>query len=318
MTVATRSAAIIDLRDHFEATADPGDPEAVALAFASAAAEVEAARGGTIYVPPGEWLLAGAGDDREPVVRLATPGTRLLGAGMRATRLRLAPGENRAVVGVKAPGVTLERLTVRGNLDAPPPRGSPHGITMRGDPTFFTISDVVVESVCGYGIFVRAVRDDPGLFTHVMLRNVVIDGCGNDGIDFKVVRKATRKARYRSPGPRAYLRSVSVRDHSVRKPLPGGQAGERGIDVRGQLHMHGIEILAVKAGTARTKGALGVAFRPHGDSNHGRNGGWSTLENYFISLRPPPDDEGRRGWGISAAKSIATSVIVANGTILEI
>jgi hypothetical protein len=312
-------SAAVDLRSHFRGYPDPRDPRAVGAAFGRALAAIAEAGGGTLYVPPGEWMLGG-GADVPPVV-LTTPGTRLVGAGMRATVLRVAEREHRAAVAVRAADVTIERLTLRGNLHAPPPGAFPHGLTMRGDPTFLTIRDVVVEEAAGYGIYIRGRSDEPGVYTHVLLRNVVVRDCGNDGIDFKQVDRRAQTPTLRAAGPRAWLRSISIRDHSRSRPTATEErAGERGIDVRGQVHIVGLEVLGVRAALNRAPGALAVKFRATGNTSDRRTGArsdgaaWSTLDTYHVTLLAPIDPNGRRGQGI-VVRGLEQAVRVGGGSV---
>jgi hypothetical protein len=307
--------SVVDLRSFFQGEADSSDTDGVMAAFEKALAHVEKMKGGTLYVPAGEWLVSRKG---QGAIILTTPGMRLLGAGMRATRIRV-DGPSVTPISVRAPGITIERLTVCGTLDTDHP--GKIGISVRRDPTFISIRDVVVEAVGGYGIFFKSRRDDADVFANVTLRNVVINRCGDDGIDFKAMTQNQDRARQvidRTAGPRALLRNIAIRDHSALYPAPDSARGERGIDARGQLHIHNLEVLNVKPGAYGKGGAVGVAFRAVEDNApKGRDASWSTLENYYVS-RLPATPDATRGGGVKVNPEIADKVFVSNGNVVDL
>ncbi|WP_428678436.1 hypothetical protein [Reyranella sp.] len=274
--------------------------------------DVEGGGSSILTVPPGVWTLARN-------LRLTAPGMSLCGAGMRATRLKLVGGAASSVVTVNASGVVLRRLTICGNIDDPPTGARPHGLVIKADPAQTNLQDLVVESVCGYGILIRGRGDDRGAFVDVRLHNVVVQNCGNDGIDFKALRHP-RSSVKGSLCARAFLRNIVVRDFSLFKPHPdlrGG--GECGVDVRGQVYMIGIEILGVKPGDFGKPGALGVHFRKENPApeQHGRGSGGSSLQNYYISLRAPADIGGKRGRALAIGGNVKRRIAIGEGHVVD-
>jgi hypothetical protein len=245
-------------------------------------------RGGVLYLPPGEWTV------REPV-RIPADNVALTGAGMRATRLRLAPGVRGHVVTVDGDGVSIERLTIVGNGAAFEGEELGHGIRVGSNARHLLVRDVVVEDVQGYGIGFqpRAERDEPGdvnvggLFHDVALRNVIVRGSGRDGIDFKNYdweNSACPRESYeetpstppRCNGSRSFLRNVSVTGFGQHEPI----RDQRGIDIRGQRLLQNIEVLDVP------EPSDGVLFRTEvGGRPNGRGGQWSTLEGFYVSMQ---------------------------------
>ncbi len=315
---ARADASVLDLRTFFQGPIDPGDSASVTAAFAAALLEIEKRHGGTLYVPPGVWRVRSSNSGKAPV-RLATPGMTLICAGMRATRVQL-DGAKSAVITVLAPAVCIERMTVGGNLHSMDPGGV--GIAVRRDPTFVSIRDVVVESVGGYGIFFKSRRDDPEVFANNTLRNVVVKQSGDDGIDFKAMKGQIERpyiSHMKTAGPRALMRNVAIRDHSQLYPHPQYEnRGERGIDVRGQVHLHNVEVVNVKPGAHTRSGAVGVKFRNRGtNGTKGSGAEWSTLENFFVSRLPAPPPN-TRGGGVKINASIADRVYVSNGNVVDL
>jgi hypothetical protein len=115
------------------------------------------------------------------------------------------------------------------------------------------------------------------------------------------------------------FRNVAVRDHSQLYPHPEYPSrGERGIDVRGQVHLHNIEIANVKPSAHGRGGAIGVKFRNRGpNGGKGSSADWSTLENFFVSrLSAPPGET--RGGGVKVHDAIAGRVYVSNGNVVDL
>lgn len=303
----------LDLRNYFPGPVDRSDPELVSCAFERALHDVAKGGSSLLTVPPGVWMLARN-------LRLASPGMSLCGAGMRATRLKLVGGAASNVVTVNASGVVLRRLTICGNIDDPPNGALPHGLVIKTDPVQTILQDLVVESVCGYGIFIRGRADDGGAFVDVRLHNVVVQNCGNDGIDFKAVRHP-RSLASDSLCARAFLRNVVVRDFSLFKPHPHQRGGgECGVDVRGQVHMTGLEILRVKPGDFGKPGALGVHFRKENAATevHGRGSSWSSLQNYYVSLQAPAKAiGGQRGRALAIGGNVKRRIAIEQGHVVE-
>lgn len=330
-SLAAGYANVFDLRTFFTARIDAADPNRVGEAIVAAAKAVRAAGGGAIYLPPGEWSVQTNFTKPVTAVLLDTPGMSLCGAGVRASRLRLLGKEDCDVITIRAPGVTVERLTVIGNLTDPPPQSKPHGIASRGDPTFVSIRDVAVESVAGYGVYVLGRRETPGVYTNVSLRNVSISRCGNDGVDFKTrspalePRQGYPKPLILAQGPRAFLKNIAVHDHSQLYPddAPGNRRGESGIDVRGQIHLENIEVLRVPPGRYGKGGGSGVVFRdappgPVGTSeDHGADARGSTMQNYYITRRRPLPGERRRAGGVVGPPQIQELIAYGNGWVVD-
>jgi hypothetical protein len=353
--VSVPSHRHVDLCDHFPGTTiDPQDAEAVAVAFHHAGIALALQGGGVLDIPPGEWLVQPMPESPKAAVWMRTRGTTLRGAGMRATRLRLVGGQPSCVVCIVAPGVTVERLTIVGNLDdAPqdvPPalaeRGltaddlvalsiQPHGVVAHDCPAFTQLRDLVIEDVVEYAtnfsVHVRTF-DHPGdCFCDIVLRNVHIRRCGNDAIDFKM-RPTPGAVPGREPagssGPRAFLRNVSVVGHSSLWPgdEPGDRRGENGVDARGQVHLQNIEVREVRPGRYGKGGGSGICLRDETASGdgvsfgmHGAGGQWSTLSGYFISRLPADEAEPHgRGGGVLTTPLLATTVQVANGHVVDL
>lgn len=306
-----KAQPVLDLRSYFPGRIDQSDPELVSRAFERALNDVEGSGSSILTVPPGVWTLARN-------IRLTSPGMTLCGAGMRATRLKLVGGAASSVVTVNASGVVLRRLTICGNIDDPPTRARPHGLVIKADPVQTNLQDLVVESVCGYGIFIRGRGDDSGSFVDVRLHNVVVQNCGNDGIDFKALQHPRSLAKG-SLCARAFLRNIVVRDFSLFKPSPDQRGGgECGVDVRGQVHMIGMEILGVKPGDFGKPGAMGIHFRKEKPVSgaHGRGGSGSSLQNYYISLRAPAVG-GRRGRALAIGGNVKRRVVIGEGHVVD-
>jgi hypothetical protein len=239
-------------------------------------------RGGVLYLPPGEWTV-----DR--AVRVLSDDVTITGAGMRATRLRLADDVRDHVVEVLADGVSIERLTIVGNGAASDREGLGHGIRAGDNAAHLLVRDVVVEDVQGYGIGLQPQAGDDakvgGLFNDVVLRNVAVRGTGLDGIDIKNYdgdNEACPAASYEDEpvtppgcnGRRSFLRNISVSGIAQHRPL----RDQRGIDVRGLRLLQNIDVLDVPPTSH------GVLFRTElGGTPNGRGGQWSTLEGFYIS-----------------------------------
>ena len=311
-----------DLRMYLPKQHHRPDAATVNQAFDTALGALAANGGGSLYVPPGTWPI------NRPI-DVHTAGIRLCGAGMRATRMRAAADSRLPIVRIYASGVCLERMTLVGNLPDLSEGVLPNGLVVRGDASFVELRDVVVEQVARKAISFKGRRETPGTFALNSLRNVVVRKCGDDGIDFKADR-------YRSghdhpepvvacSGPRAFLRNISIHGFSERYPR-GDSHGENGIDVRGRIHLHNIEIRDVPHGSAHTGGATAIVFRAGNHARaHGSGAAWSMLENYYVTRRAPPPSRAadvfsleysrsvQPGRALTVPEEIRSQVFVSNG-----
>jgi hypothetical protein len=267
-------ASTIDLR---EAAANGSvDPAHASPLFQRALATIASRGGGTIYVPPGEWVID------EPV-HIATYGTTVQGAGVRATRVRIRNGVPSHGIAIEAGGAAVERLTVVGNRRTVPPEPGHHGIRVGGDQAdWIVLRDLAVEDAQAYGIGLQK-----GSFESIVIENVSVTGSGADGIDFKNTTDT---------GTRCFLRNVTIE-------RVGGPA-KAGIDVRGRVRMQNIDVLGIGPGQ------VGVRFRD--TDRNGRNGVgglWSSLDNFFIAK------ERLAGIGIDNPRQLG--VAVGNGTVVQ-
>jgi len=272
----------LDLR---EAAPDPDD---ASPAFAELVAELARSGGGVLHVPPGRWALSES-------LTLDAPNITVVGTGLRATKLVMADGIRSSVVSILADGVTLQRMTIVGNLASlrsSMDQGLPHGVRVGNNARHVRIADLVIEDAAGYGIgFQPSGGTDRlrGTFDHFAIENVSIIGCGHDGIDIKNYDSAnpacpdeTYDEQPRTPdscnGGRSFLKNVSVDRHSL---LFGHPDRKSGIDIRGGRQLENIEVLNVRPG------AIGVHFRTDvGGYPNGRGAQWSTLVNCHVSLTP--------------------------------
>lgn len=64
--------------------------------------------------------------------------------------------------------------------------------------------------------------------------------------------------------------------------------GENGIDVRGRVHLHNIEMRDVVHGSEPVDGATAIVFgaRNH-DRAHGAGGAWNILGNNVVTVQSP-------------------------------
>jgi len=263
-----------DLRDGF---AGAVDPERASPAFANRLAAIADAGEGVLVVPPGRWVV-----DEE--VRLTTRGSSLQGAGMRASVIEVQAGARTHGVVVEAGGVTIERLTVLGNRESLDDDDGFHGIRAGSDDAdWLHIRDVCVEQAPAYGIGLQRAS-----YEFVLIENVSIRECGRDGIDFKNVHDV---------GSRCFLKNVTVERHGLR------EANTAGIDIRGNVRMQNIEVIAVGEGRS------GVRFRSgERGSQNGLGGDWSGLVNYFVTTA------GRGARGVDNGD--LTGVRVGNGNVV--
>jgi hypothetical protein len=257
------------------------DPDAASDAIAQQLARLRSTgRGGTLQLPPGTWTI-----DRP--VRLDAPDLRLVGAGMRATRLRMAPGAAAHLVEIDADGVTVERLGLQG-VGTDDPDASGHGIRVGSSATDLLVRDVVIEDVPSYGIGLQPSdggiggRRVAGLFDGIVLRNVVIRGCGQDGIDVKNIDETVDACRSDDAaevavacnGRRSFFRNLTVSEVGLRPT----QEGEKpAIDLRGIRSLQNIEMIGL------TGGAFGVRFRnDEAGPPNGLGASGSTIENFVV------------------------------------
>jgi hypothetical protein len=205
-------------------------------------------------------------------------------------------------------------------------------VSVRGDVNFVELRDIVVERAARKALSIKGRRETAGAFALNSVRNVVLHRCGDDGIDFKLDERGTAgdgaPLPVGCPGPRAFLRNLSIRGFSARFPR-GDLHGERGIDVRGRVHMHNIEVLDVVHGNERASGAKGIVFRAGKPSlSHGAGGAWSVLENYYVTCQSPAALPGdgfftlqaaaptRSSRGIAVPEEIEHRLFVANGNVI--
>lgn len=334
-------SATFDLRAFFDGEVRPDDPVATTEAFRRADRALAGTGGGTLHVPPGRWVVQALEQDPSAALVLRTPGTTLRGAGVLASTIALDRGQDCHVVVVVAPGITIERLRVVGGLQHQPaevlagravPARRSHGISLRECPSYTLVRDVLIEDVVGYGIGSIIVHGgakaeaDP--FTQLRMHNVTLRRIGDDAIDFKIDVDHERPgpddpdpAAMGHSGPRAFLKNISVTDHSVLGPCAAAPArGENGIDGRGQLHVQNVEVLQIRAGAWGKQGGAGITLRdetgPGGgvsSAGHGRGGQWSTVQNYHLTVRPRPDLWNGPGVGLIVTPTIQPVVSVTNG-----
>jgi hypothetical protein len=253
---------------------DPVDGQRASRAFEVVLAAIAEAGGGVLYVPPGDWAL-------EETLVLDTPGTTLLGAGMRATRLRSgaggAPGGWHAVR-IVADDICVERLTVVGHPD-----NIGQGINGGDNVGLVVLRDLVIQDTTGYGIgFQQDRRGTGGIFEDLTFENVTILDAGNDGIDFKnfdaddprcdIEPGEDDEGPLPCNGSRSFLRNISVVGHARLEP------DKRGLDIRGQRLLQNIDVLDVG------REASGIVLRPEaGGGPNGRGGRWSVVENWYVT-----------------------------------
>jgi hypothetical protein len=266
----------VDLRD--AAGGGAVDPAHATPLFRRALATLAAQGGGLLYVPPGEWVV-------DEAVRIATPGTTVRGAGVRASRVRV---RNRVLahgIVIETTGVVVERLTVVGNRASVPVTPGHHGIRVGGDQAdWIVLRDLAVEDAQAYGIGLQK-----GSFESIVIENVSVSGSGADGIDFKNTTDT---------GTRCFLRNVTVERSGLTTPAKSG------IDVRGRVRLQNIDVLAVGAGQA------GVRFRDTDkNGNNGVGGLWSSVGNFYITKSH------RAGVGIQNPNQRGVSI--GNGTVVE-
>lgn len=237
-------------------------------------------RGGRVHLPPGDWTIS------RPI-ELDGPHVHLSGAGMRATRLLMAPGRSGHMIEIDAAGVMVERLSLIG-VGSDDPDISGHGIRVGSSVTDAHFRDLVIEDVPSYGIGLqpRAPRVGDaridGLFDGLSLRNVVIRGCGQDGIDIKNIDETNDACRSDDldtlrqgcNGRRTFLRNIAVSEVGLRVDEEGAKPA---IDVRGVRSLQNIEMFGLD------RGAFGIRFRndPGGPPN-GLGGDGSTIENFVV------------------------------------
>jgi hypothetical protein len=338
--------APLDLRTFFDGDVRPDDAAATTEAFRRADLALAAAGGGTLEVPPGRWVVRALERDRSTAILLRTPGTTLRGAGVLATTIALEAGQDCHVIVVVVPGTTIERLHIVGGLQHQPaevhagrvePARRSHGISLRECPSYALVRDVLIEDVVGYGIGSIIVRGgdqlEPDPFTQLRLHNVTLRRIGDDAIDFKIDVDHERlrpgdpdPAAMGHRGPRAFVKNISVVDHSVLGPCePSPARGENGIDGRGQLHIQNVEVLRIRPGAWGKQGGAGITLRdetrPGGgisSASHGRGGQWSTVQNYHLTIRAPSDLRDRPGVGLIVTPTIRPVVSVTNGNEVEL
>jgi hypothetical protein len=183
--------ALLDLRSelravsfnvkHYGAIGDGVTNDTTAVQAAADAAE--AAGGGTVFFPPGTYLVNG--------VDLPTK-VRFLGSGWAST-LKLAASQSRAVVKLKSPEVIqagIEQLDIDGNRTAQS-SSSAHGIhfVTTGTTTYadgggkqLYLKDVRVRYTKGHGIYVPDASGTSGTQMH----RVVVFMAALDGFNLRV------------------------------------------------------------------------------------------------------------------------------------
>jgi hypothetical protein len=260
---------------------DGTDPDDASDAIADQLARLRSTgRGGRLHLPPGDWTIS------RPI-ELDTPHLHLTGAGMRATRLHMAPGVDGHMIQVDGNGVVVERLSLRGvGLDDPDLAG--HGIRVGSSATDVLLRDLLVEDVPSYGIGLQP-RDARvgdarlgGVFDGLSMRNVVIRRCGQDGIDIKNIDETIDACSLREVetleadcnGRRTFLRNLAVSEVGL---LAAADDGKPAIDVRGVRSLQNVEMFGLD------RAAFGIRFRndPGGPPN-GLGGGGSTIENFVV------------------------------------
>lgn len=211
-------------------------------------------------------------------------GTHLRGAGLGATVLQLGSRGGHMMSGGVVQDVTLRDFTLIGNRGAQTVTGT-HGIRL-GDATRIRIQDVSIHDTEGYGIGLQ-VSGEGGAFDNVVIRGVLIEDPGSDGIDIKNRSNANR--------------ALIISDTTVTRP---GRidSTDAGIDVRGPATLSNIHIRGLDVAQR------GVRFRngEMSDSN-GLGGHQASMSNFHISSEP-----GSTSIGVSI---VARDVNLANGNI---
>ena len=282
-----RDADMFDIRTY---GASANNPAANTQAITAALAAIATNGGGVLYVPPGVWKL-NAG------IPLSTPGTTLLGTGIKASTLALATGVNDTVVKVNVNNVSVERLTVQGHPPYPNSGGN-HGIRFGSSVQWGRVRDVIVSSTFGYGIGLEG-----GSYSYIEIDSVSISDCGHDGIDWKNddttnADHTVADAHPELSGTRNIVRNVIVRDFA------GAEAAQAGVDVRGRVGLQNIEVFVPALGL------FGVRFRQT-SVEHGIGGDWSTLENYYVEV---PDNSGAIDRGVKR-ESLAIHAVWDTGNV---
>lgn len=220
----------------------------------------------------------------ETTVICLKSGTTLRGAGIGATVLQLGSRGGHMLDGGASEDVTVRDLTLIGSRGAQVVSGT-HGIRFH-DATRVRIEDVSIHDTDFYGIGLQSLQSE-GAHDNVVIRGVLIEDTGSDGIDIKNSDSENR--------------SIVIADTTVVRPGRDDPT-DAAIDVRGpvtlsNIHVHGLD------GARR-----GIRFRHGEESNdNGLGADQASLTNFWIR-----SDPGSTTIGLAV---VARNVKISNGNI---
>ena len=236
--------------------------------------------GGTVLFPAGTYLVSRI--ENSPVAIALKSGVVLQGHGP-ASVLKLQAGSGGHLVNVTSErNCGIRNMVLDGNRH----RQSSTGHVFRsGGVASLRLENLIIRNGQHYGVGLQA-----GTNRNVVIRNVLIEDCGGDGIDIKNRNNDNAKI---------LMTGVSVRRWGLRRDLQT----QSGIDCRGPVRLSGITISDPGA-----PDAVGVRMRQGGlrDVN-GLGAHHAKLNDFLIRM-----GQGRSQIGVNV---VSRSVTVSDGSI---
>lgn len=241
---------------------------------------IAAAGGGTVRLPAGTYVVARPVDTVVAVTLRS--GVLLEGIGDKSV-LKLRDGSGGHLLNAaRVENCGVRDLVLDGNRDLQPSTG--HGFRS-GGVNGLLLENIIVKNAYHYAIGLQG-----GEHRDVLIKHVLIQDCGGDGIDIK--NKSSTNGLVR-------LEDVTIRRWGLRKDRPTQAA----IDCRGKVHLSNIKVANPGA-----EDAVGIRMR-HGETSdvngHGAHG--SQLSNFAVRM-----GSGSAQVGVAVS---ARNVTLRNGAI---
>ena len=194
---------------HYGAKGDGTTNDAAAINAAITAANT--AGGGTVFLPPGVYIVNKTINAAGVLVK---SNVRVVGSGRDATTIRSAnaQGDMHVLIVADATNAEVRDLTVDGNRAGSGGAGG-HGVSI-GNSSKIRIVDVRSVNGQHYGVGMQS-----GTMDDIWIDGVLVEDCGGDGIDIKDWNSANR--------------AIRITNCVVRRFGRKGDQSYAGIDIRG-------------------------------------------------------------------------------------
>jgi hypothetical protein len=128
--------------------------------------------GGTVYLPAGTYLM-----NSSAVLSLATAGTRLMGAGPKATTLKIGASFSGAeVINVASHDITVRDLAIVGASSTISSNPACNGIEIQSGSYQYRLQNLFMQYVNGYALEAKNANAQPAI-SHSILEDAVFYNC---------------------------------------------------------------------------------------------------------------------------------------------